>query len=474
VSAEASNVTSLGPIRALASSLVERLRLGAFAGKLFGGKRDVYKVFGYSKAPTVEQYLAKYGRQDLAARVIDAPPDATWALPPTLINAPPGAIKKFERMVQPLKLWTVMHRVDRLARLGSYSVLLMGFNDRGSLDQPVRNASELLYLRAIGERQLDITKYEDNPRSERFGMPTEYEIEFSDPTTKHIKSVGKLADVKVHHSRIIHVVENPLEDDVKATPIIEKVYNLLDDLLKVSGGSAETFWLIANRGLQFDIDKEMELMPGDQEALDEMVEEYQHQLRRTLKTRGVTVNTLGSEKVDPKNVFEMLMALLSGATGIPQRILIGSEAGQLASEQDRANWAERIQDRRKLFAEPFILCPFVERLMRFGVLTSGEYEFEWPEAFRESPLERAQTMAAKARAVGNLSRQTGNRAPMQVTSRTESREIIGLKGDLKEGDMEMTEADLTMDLADKQVQAAADRASQQKMDDDGGPPQQQE
>jgi hypothetical protein len=70
-----------------------------------------------------------------------------------------------------------------------------------------------------------------------------------------------------------------------------------------------------------------------------------------------------------------------------------------------------------------------------GLLPEGKAEFVWPSAFIMSPLETGMAQAQTARAIGNISRQTGNKTPMQITSRVEAREIMGLKGDLPESDI---------------------------------------
>src|SRR5690606_33041328 len=126
----------------------------------------------------------------------------------------------------------------------------------------------------------------------------------------------------VHASRVVHIAENCLENNVFGSPRIERVYNLLDDLLKVVGGSAETYWLTGNRGIHIDIDKDMEMDPTDEKNLTDEVEEYQHQQRRFIRTRGGKVTNLGTDVADPTGVFNVLIAMLSGATGIPKRILI--------------------------------------------------------------------------------------------------------------------------------------------------------
>ncbi len=429
------------------SGLISRLQLANRAGLSFGTLRDYYDVFGYKKQLRTEDFLAKYVRQDIASRIVDAPPGATWAKPPTL-DASPEIITAWDELLENTDLLGTMYRADRLARLNHFSVMLFGFDDSASLGAPIRSGgrnTSLLYVRAIGSRQIRELTFDSNERSPRFGMPEMYKFQFDDPAVKSITAgtitVKGLKDITAHWSRTVHIVENALEDTVFGIPIMEKVYNLLDDLLKVAGGTAEMFWLAGNKGLQADIDKDMDVDPADAAALGDEIEEYQHQLRRVIRTRGVTLNDLGSDVPDPKANFDMIMSLISGTTGIPRRILLGSEAGQLASEQDRANWADRIAERRALFVTPGILKPVTSLLQTVGLLPEGPIKFEWPSAFIMSPLEDGMAKAQTARAIGNISRQTGNKSPMQLTTREEGREIIGLEGDLPESELLIEEED---------------------------------
>src|SRR5690606_13424357 len=110
------------------------------------------------------------------------------------------------------------------------------------------------------------------------------------------------------------------------------------------------------------------------------------------RTRGGKVTNLGTDVADPTGVFNVLIAMLSGATGIPKRILIGAEAGQLASEQDRANWADRIDERRATWANPYIIFEIIRKLAKAKYLPTPdnvEITVEWPSAFKMSPLEDA-------------------------------------------------------------------------------------
>lgn len=421
------------------SIMLQRLALISRMGKQFDGARDLYEVFGYKKSIAAEDFWSKYIRQDIAARIVDAPPDAVWSNPPTVTMGGRNRDNTLNELIEDHDLWGTLCQADKFNRLGTFSLLLFGFSDGASLAAPVRNADGLNYVRAVPSSMVKEVQLETNPANPRFGKPIQYKINFADPKTRSIATGTNVTagtrELVVHWHRVVHIVENPLEDEITGVPVLERVFNLLDDVLKVSGGTAETYWLTSNRGMQVDVDKEMTLGPDDAAALEEEIEEYQHQLRRYIKTRGVKINSLGSDTPNPKEVFEMLISLLSGATGIPKRILIGSEAGQLASEQDRANWAERIDERRTLFATPKVVRPVILTLQRAGLLSKGRPTIEWPDAFIQSPLERAQTMAQTARAIGNISRQTGNKAPMQLVTRLEGREILGLKDDISEADL---------------------------------------
>ena len=66
------------------SALLQRYALAGFMGKQFGGKRDLYEVFGYKKVLRFEDYLAKYTRQNVAKRIVNAPADATWRNTPEI------------------------------------------------------------------------------------------------------------------------------------------------------------------------------------------------------------------------------------------------------------------------------------------------------------------------------------------------------------------------------------------------------
>ena len=61
------------------------------------------------------------------------------------------------------------------------------------------------------------------------------------------------------------------------------------------------------------------------------------------------------------------MSLIGGTLGIPTRILLGSERGQLASSSDERNFSSRVKERQQSYAEPTMIRAFTNRLKSVGV-----------------------------------------------------------------------------------------------------------
>ncbi len=417
----------------MASDLLLRNALSTMLGLTYGGKRDLYGVFGYKQKLIYADFVEKYSRQDLAKRIVDSEPKATW-ITGISIDGGNEFNEVWESLVEKYNIWQKLERVDKLAGIGQFAVLLLGFS-KGTLEKQVSNKNELIYLQPYGEGSIKVNKLEEDSSNPRFGRPVLYTIDQPNPRGISGDLTAKLLNIKkikVHHSRILHVAENCLEDEIRGTPRMQVVFNRLDDLEKVVGGSAETFWLAANKGLHIDIDKEMTLDKEDEKNLSDEIEEYQHQLRRIIRTRGVDINDLGGKTIDPKGVFDVIIGVISGASGIPRRILLGAEIGQLSSEQDRANWADRINERIVDFAQPVILKPFISQLVGAGVLPEPEsLTITWGNPFSMSPLESAQRLAQLARAVTNFQKSFKDDP---VLTKEEIRKIFSDAGIIKSGE----------------------------------------
>lgn len=373
-------------------------------GTQFNGVRDMYEVLGYPREILFSSYLEKYLRQDIAGKVIDLPAQDTWRKPPKIKDGDEDSsmegvrspfLQGIQYLVEKRRMWHYLQRVDRLAGVGRYGVLLIGTTGAAKLSDELlanslRTPQDVLYLSVFSEGSAMITSLNRDTNNERFGLPAQYTITFGEG----------LGAEPVHWSRVLHVAEDLLEDDIYGLPRLQRVYNRLEDLIKQVGGGSEATWKNMDRGLHADVRDGFDLPDAD--ALSDEIDEYIHGLRRFIRTQGVDINSLGSETVDPTGLFEATVALIAAASDIPQRILLGSERGELASSQDQANWSGVIASRQTQHAEPAILRPFIDRLVKAGALpkpSSGKYAVEWMSLFELNELEKAKVADTYATAI---------------------------------------------------------------------------
>jgi uncharacterized protein len=382
------------------SELVGRMQLASRLGvQSFGGDRDIYEALGYLTRLEFKDYFARYQRQDIAKAIIDRPVNITWQGPVELIETNEPEDTEFEKawkdLSRKLGLKTRLARVDRLTGIGRYGVLLLGLDDvrdPSGFAQPVSGSRKLLYVKPFSEQTAKIFNYVEKSTDVRYGMPLLYDIEVGDPTTQTSKQV------KVHYSRIIHILDGNLESEVYGTPRLEAVFNRLMDLEKLVGGDAEMFWRGARPGFHGKVDPEYTMTQDTKDDLLNQLDEYEHNLRRFLINEGMDIEALTQQISDPSSHVDTQLKMISAETGIPMRVLSGSERGELASSEDKGEWLTYVQGRREEHAEPRILRPFVDRLIELNILPtpSRDYMVKWADLFSIS--EKARVEIGKSRA----------------------------------------------------------------------------
>lgn len=440
------------------SSMDER-RISAFAlratryamAQYFGqttayeGARQYYKVLGYSEGEiSVEDCYQRYNRQDIAGAVVDLPAMDTWRKPPLVSEqgrTDTEFAKAWKQLTEQRELgvWAKLTRADRISGIGRYGGLLLGINDNQELDKPVQkpegeNGStglkKLLYLRPFSEATVKIKQVEKDAKNPRFGKPLIYSFAFEDKD-------GNLTPV--HYTRVLHIADGKTESDVYGTPRLQRVFNRLDDMIKIVGGSAEATWLGMRPGTLLTPREGYEMPDPDdtaaQQKIEEEIENYTHDVLRFLMLEGMEAKQLGpSEVVDVSDAFEVVLSLIAAASRIPKRILEGSAKGELAAaKEDMRQWAGEIRTRQETYAEPEILRPFIDMLIEYSILprpangyTIGELgadkNWHWPSIIEMDEQQKAEIAKAKAEAIAALSDEL-KQYPM---TDDEKREIIGL------------------------------------------------
>ncbi len=381
---------------------LERLDYTRRAGMQFGGDRDIYKVAGYKNAPSFMDYWEYYDRHPIAGRIVDLAAKTTWRDPPEIVEPEKEDGTKFTRafaeLADRLDLWSRFERADRLGRIGRFSIILLGVRDGGSyLGKPLERLSkpeDIVYLSQFSERYVRVAKWVDDQEDERFGLPEIYEVDLSRKNTTF-----KAGRQSVHWSRVLHIAEDPLEDDVYGRPILKRVLNTIFNDEKVDAASAEAFWQLADQILQLKIDKDVQIPEDDLSEIDEKLQLLYHDLRKHFYLQGGELSWLGGETVDPSAISDILTTKMAAGSGYPRRILFGSEQGELASSQDERNYLGTISERQEQHAEPNFVRAFINRLIELGVLPPpGEngYTVIWPELYKATDQEKAETNKARA------------------------------------------------------------------------------
>lgn len=376
------------------SELLSRATLAVKLGAQYGGDRDIYQALGYPTTIEFEDYAGRYIRQDMAKAIIDRPVKASWKGELKVIENAKDTETEFEKewktLAEEKKIKSLFIRADKLTGLGRYSVILLGLDDvfkNEDFKKPVRKGKRKLnYIKPLSEKSAEINEIEKNTSSPRYGLPKYYNITISKLSNK----VEESTSILVHHSRVIHIVEDVLENEIYGTPRLQAVYNRLMDLDKIVGGDAEMFWRGARPGYTGKVDPDYQMTDEAMEDLKSEIKEFENNLRRILVNEGIEYQALEQQLSDPTNHVDVQMQMISAVTGIPKRILVGSERGELSSAQDRTEYISYVTSRREEQNEPMILRPFIDKCIEIGVLPKPEdgYKVVWDKLFNLSDSEK--------------------------------------------------------------------------------------
>lgn len=364
----------------------------------------VWRECKYPERVTFDQYFRMYARNNVAARVIETFPDYSWAAVPFVQDAG-GEGSRFSKDAMSLlltqykaqdgvrqSLLASMKQLDVLGGIGGEALLVFGFDDGGSLKEKVKGTkgTKIAWIKLLHNGQFEVEKREDNEKSPEYGDVTLYRSKaFS--FSSDLNFADQIAPGRsIHASRCVHFKEsNGLS---YGTSRIQKCFNQLLDITKLSGASAEVYWLGAFSGLSVETNPDASLSDEAYERMKDDTAKYFDGLARALIFEGASSKLLYPAIVSPKDHFDLQITMISIATGIPRRFLTGAEAAKLASQQDTLNWMERVTNRREMFVGPKVVAPVVQRGIDAGVIAKprdGSFNVLWPRIQSLALNERA-------------------------------------------------------------------------------------
>jgi uncharacterized protein len=486
-----------GAQRLVANIMLQRSDL---MKSLLDSPRDVDGDCGYpSGYISTGLYKSLYDREPVPARVVEVYPKECFQVQPTVFEDESADVvtpfeeawdalgkqlrgeQSFYQEEESSAIWTYLYDADVKSGIGHYAGILLGIDDGVPLNEPAEmitpadgngkqkassdSASRrLLFMRVFGESDMRINSLETDMQSPRYGCPVEYDISLIDPT--EFTSLGLGASLPtnravVHWSRVVHISEY----GVLHTPRMQPVLNRLLDLRKLQGGSAEMYWRGAFPGYAIKTQPQLGAdVDINKEDVKQQLTDYSNALQRFLVLMGMDITALAPQVSDPSSQVGVQIDAICIQLGIPKRIFMGSERGELASSQDDAAWNDRLKQRQLGVITPRIIIPVVDRLISLRVLPrpAKGYRVSWPDLTSKSDEEKAgiatqRTQAVSAYVAGQLETTL---APMDFWTRImgftedEAQSIIDNAEEIKQ-QKEKEQAAKDMEAAKVQAEAQA-------------------
>lgn len=390
--------------------------------RLMDPRRDIYSECGYPpNAEGVDSQLCwdLHVREAVAARVNELYPKECFQVQPLVYeDEDSDTATEFEEAWDSLgetirgefswykeekgsPVMSALLEADINCGIGRYGIILIGFDDGKTLDQPVVRAKgskrlKVTYLRTFTELSAPVASYEQDSASPRLGQPTSYNLHLGDSRDGVQSATGGPGTVVVHWSRVIHVVDN------SGMPRLAQVLNNVLGIQKISCGSPEMYWKAAFFGISWETHPQLGGdVVVDKAGMKDELEKMWNSLQRDVITSGMTAKPLAPAVVDPTPYIEIQIQLICIKLGCPVRVFKGSERGELASSQDDAAWNDRLKQRQDNHLTANLVVPFVDRLIMVGVLpepTDGYY-VEWPDITSKDETEQSTTAGLKVTAM---------------------------------------------------------------------------
>ncbi len=336
---------AVAEMRTALSTLMQRMKFGNTLSRFsFGTIRDTYTALGYPARLSPEVYRDSYERDDIAARIVDAFPRATWSGGVSVVDDPDPKIStpfkdEAEALYKRLSLASSLMRADILSGLGDWSILWMV-----SDGQPITplQSNRIHYLSPVGQDKASIKSSVKDVTDPRFGLPEFYTVQTD------------AGSFDVHWSRALHIASGRLDSRVKGLPELQSVWNRLEDLRKVVGGGSEAAWRRMDPGTIFDLDKDAEIDAKEEADFEEQVDEFYHGMRRYIMTRNLKPTPLTAPVHNFGPNVKAIASIIAGAKGIPMQMLLGSELGMASAKKDGENFDQRAAERQLMFGDPLV------------------------------------------------------------------------------------------------------------------------
>lgn len=403
-------------IRRLATLMLERASVTSRLGKGYNDIRQLYDALGYPLNPTFEDFMAKFKRHPIGRAIINIPVDRSWRKHPTITEGGDDqsplelAWKNMTKQRGGIPVIRTLMQADKMSGIGSYAVVVVGFADGNALDQPCEYAERVAYLTPYSEAAAKIERWDEEPTSPRFGQPVLYAINpMANATGRNRASTQAKRAFRAHYTRVLHVPGDTLENQEEGMSRLEASFNSLIALEQILGASGEGYWRGAYHGTAAILDKD-----ARRDDLVQTIDEMEEQLKKIVHSfdreyqllQGVELKQLLPAVLDPTPFIQVHLDVIAAETRIPKRIMVGSERGQLASDQDERGYDSQMEVRRIDRNEPVLLRGYIDMCLNVGALPPEQdmevgYTVEWEPLVVQGEKEKSEIASNKSKALSD-------------------------------------------------------------------------
>lgn len=383
-------------------------------GKMFPGfsntntKHDHNADFGYPDYITFDQAFQMYNRNGIASSGIDRTILKTWEDNPDIFETEEPSESDLEAEIRQrfadLRVWQKISEADKRSLIGGYSALILRFADSKAFIEPVDTVggglAGLVEIIPVWSRQLTVSRWDTDQRSENYGQPVMYSFNesavgaaFDSITNQQNRSF------EIHPDRVI--IWSP-DGTVHHRSALEKGYNALVDMDKIRGAGGQGFWKNAKNAPVFQADKGIDLnamakalgVPASEIAdkMDEQVRDWSDGFDAGLFLQGMEAKALSVTLPSPEHFFEIALLTFAASMVMPVKILTGMQTGERASTEDAAEWAKTITSRRNNVVMPNIQM-LVNRLELASIVPERDWHINWSDLTETSIGERIERAA---------------------------------------------------------------------------------
>lgn len=381
-----------------------------FAGGALDDKRPgAWSNYGYKLNLDFDDFYQLWRRNAIANALVARTVEKCWQDYPELIQGElSDKDKKSTRWETAAKafakkydLWDALVEADTYRIVGGCSALIIQVADdkqwNESLTTSVRDKRFHKFIPAW-KGQLTPASYNDDQTDVNYGEVTMWN--FNELAVGETGLHGRARALEIHPDRLIM-----LGDYDSGLSRYEASFNSFVNLEKIEGGSGESFLKNASRQLAINFTKDVDLsaiaaaharpVKDIQKIFDQITTNMNLGLDQSILTQGAEVKPLVATVPDPKEHYAISLQSACAPFMCPSKIVVGNQAGQLASGEDKKEWAETCMSRRSKDLTK-IITTVVRHLQKFGFILAAEFSVKWSnlaEATEAEKIERALKMA---------------------------------------------------------------------------------